>query len=99
MLLELGFGKGLWDEAVNRACYLLNRQPTSSLNGATSYYALHAQHAKMDHLRVFGCRTWTQVPKGKRKKLDSKDQRGIMVGYNKTNWCVYRVYDPVTNRI
>lgn len=99
LLLESGLGKELWDEAVNTACYLLNRQPTSSLGGDTPYHALHGRHARMEHLRVFGCRAWTQVPQGKRKKLDGKGQRGIMVGYNKTNRRAYRLYDPETGRI
>lgn len=99
MLLQSGLGKQLWDEAVNTTCYLLNRQPTSALGGNTPYYALHGKQAAMDHLRVFGCRVWTQVPHGKRKKLDGKGQRGIMVGYNRNNRRSYRVYYPETDRI
>ena len=74
---EAGLGKEIWAEAVNTAVYIINRIPTSSLRGDTPHHALFGDHAMLDHMRVFGCRVFVQVPKKQRKKLDDRAWRGL----------------------
>eukprot|EP00952_Eustigmatos_sp_NYUAD-ZCMA_P008055 33800-Eustigmatos_ZCMA.PRE.1 len=99
MLTETELGKTFWADAMNTAVYLTNRLPTSALEGRTPYEALFGKPAKVDHLRVFGCKVWAHVYDRDRKKLDAKAWRGILVGYHESNRTCYRVYDPMCGRV
>ena len=48
---------------------------------------------QLTHLRIFGCVTYSQVPKEKRTKLDPTAEKGIFVGYSETSKA-YRIYIP-----
>jgi hypothetical protein len=88
--------KSMWAEAVNTAVYIINRVPSKALGGDTPYHALFGKHAKMGHLKTFGCRAWAHVYDGERKKMDPKAWAGVMVGYDPTNYACYRIFNPVT---
>ena len=94
MLLGAALQGELWVEAFKTAVYLINRLPTRALDGDTPYHALRKEHAKLDHLKVFGCLAYVQIPEQQRSKLGPKAWRGIMVGYDATNRSCYRVFDP-----
>ena len=93
--LESGLEKELWAEACSTAVYVLNRVPSAPLDGDTPYHRLHGEHAKLEHLRTFGCQAYIQTYKEQRCKLDPKAWRGILVGYDDYTRRCYRVYDPV----
>ena len=99
LLAEARLGKEMWAEALNTAVYIINRMPTATLDGDTPYHALFGKHASIDHLRVFGCRAYTHIYDGQRKKLDDKSKPGILVGYDEHNTSCYRVYHPSTRRV
>jgi hypothetical protein len=80
MLTDSGLGKELWAEAMYTAVYITNRLPTTSLAGDTPFHALFGKHAKLDHLRVFGCQAYSQICDGQRQKLDPKAAKGVLVG-------------------
>ena len=92
MLLQSGLPKEFWAEALTTAAYLANRLPGP--DGISPYFKVFHKDAKVKHLRIFGCRAYVQVTKHSRKKLDPKAWRGILVGYDSSNWRCYRVYDP-----
>jgi len=48
----------------------------------------------MSHLRTFGCDAYVHIPKKKRSKLDVKNQKCILVGYNDNHVKAYRLYNP-----
>jgi hypothetical protein len=96
LLNDAGLSKIYWAEAVKHAVYLLNRLPTSALNGNTPYQAWHGKHAQLDNLRVFGAKVWVQVED--RRKLDDKAWRGVMVGCEENKRC-YRVLDTNTRQV
>ena len=53
----------------------------------------------VEHLRVFGCDAYVQVPDGQRSKLDAKSKRCIFLGYcHDQGSKAYRLYDPETRR-
>lgn len=43
-----------WGECILTAGYLINRTPTSILNGRTQYKVLHRQAPSYEHIRVVG---------------------------------------------
>lgn len=87
----------LWAEAINTACYTLNRTPTSCNQGKTPYEMWTGRKPRLDHIKVFGSEAYVHVAKQSRKKWDKKSQKMILVGYQ-ANSCNYRLYNPQTGR-
>ena len=51
----------------------------------------------MSHLRVFGCKTSTHIPKDERRKLDAKSIKCIFIGYC-DDQKAYKLFDIGTHR-
>ena len=98
LLEDSGLSKELWAEAMNTMVYLINRTPTRVLAGDTPHHAFFGKHAKLAHLRVWGCKAYVQLEKHQRHKLDSNAWRGFLVGYS-TESRAYRIFNPQTRRI
>ncbi|MCO5606976.1 hypothetical protein L7F22_061167 [Adiantum nelumboides] len=94
VLKDKGLSNCYWVEAINIACYLMNQSPTKILKRITPYEALHKVKPKVHHLRVFGCLAFTHVLDEKRRKLDDKSRRCILVGYSDVRKA-YKLYDPI----
>src|SRR5436305_2037696 len=88
----------LWAEAVAAACYIKNRLPTRALDGKTPYEAWTGEKPRVDQLRKFGCVVYRHIPKKRRRKLDSKSMKGILVGYESDSG-MYRVYHPQIDKV
>ena len=63
MLSGVGLGQEFWALAVDTACYLKNRSPTSTLVDKTPYEVWSGQKPSIAHLRVFGCEAFMHVLK------------------------------------
>jgi transposase InsO family protein len=87
-----------WTDAVSTATHVRNRMPTSTLTDQTPFQAFHGSKPNIDYLRVFGCIAYSLIPNVKRKKLDQKAQRCIMLGYA-TNYKAYQLLDLATSKI
>ena len=87
-----------WAEALSTATYLLNRSPTKAVKGMTPYEAWTGEKPLVEHLRVFGCQAYAQIPKDERKKLNSKTRKCILMGYG-TETKGYRLYDPHRQKV
>jgi len=48
-----------WGKCVVAAVYLLNRLPSSAINGKTPYEMLHSKPPSLSHLRIIGCLCYT----------------------------------------
>ena len=81
MLSSARIGQEFWAEAVETACYLVNRSPTSSLIDKTPQELWNGKKPSIKHLKVFGCDAYVHVPKEKRSKLDNKYEKCIFIGY------------------
>eukprot|EP00253_Pinus_taeda_P002828 PITA_02828 len=80
MLSGAGLGQEFWEEAVDTACYLVNKSPSSTLEDKTPQEVWTGKKPSLSHLRVFGCDAYVHVPKGKQTKLDSKSEKCIFIG-------------------
>eukprot|EP00253_Pinus_taeda_P033936 PITA_33936 len=80
MLSGVGLGQEFWAEAVETACYLVNRSPSSTLEDKTPQEVWTGKKPSLSYLRVFGCDAYVYVPKEKRTKLDSKSKKSIFIG-------------------
>ena len=63
---------GFLAEAINIVVYLKNRSPTKSLDLKTHFEAFYGYKPKLNHLRVFGHKAFSYIPKDERRKLDAK---------------------------
>lgn len=82
MLLQAKMPKYMWGEAILTATYLTNRCPTTALEQkVTPAEIWYGSKPNLDKLKVFGCKAFALVPNQKRKKLESKSEKHVMVGY------------------
>eukprot|EP00253_Pinus_taeda_P024252 PITA_24252 len=71
-----------WAEAVNCAVYILNRCPTKVVMNRVPEEAWSGRKQGVTHMRVFGCVAYAHIPNQLRRKLDSKGDKCIFIGYN-----------------
>jgi hypothetical protein len=60
----------LWVEVSAATVYLLNRSPHRILGKKTLEEAFIGRRPDVEHIRIFGCLTYSHVPSEKRTKLD-----------------------------
>eukprot|EP00253_Pinus_taeda_P025831 PITA_25831 len=65
MLSGVGLGDEFWVEAMETACYLVNRSPSPALDDKTPQEVWTSKKPSLSHLRVFGCDAYVHVPKEK----------------------------------
>ncbi|CAH9062481.1 unnamed protein product [Cuscuta epithymum] len=90
--------KSFWGEAVNTACYLINRSPSVPLNFEVPERLWTGKDPTYSHLRVFGCSSYTHVSKELRQKLDARTIPCIFVGYGNEEFG-YRLWDPKEKKV
>jgi len=98
MLNDVGLGQEFWAEAMDAACYLVNRSPSSALEDKTPQEVWTGKKPSLSHLGVFGCDAYVHVPKEKQTKLDSKFENCIFIGY-KDGLKGYKLWNPVTWKV
>ena len=78
MLSNAGLGKQFWAEAVMYASHLINRLPSTELNGKTPLEVWSGKPANdYDTLRVFGSTAYYHV---KESKLDPRAKKALFMG-------------------
>ena len=82
MLREKHLPHDFWAEAVSTAAHILNRCPTKRLDSLTSEEAWSGLKPSVKHFKVFGSLCYMHVPEHNRRKLDSRAQTMILVGYH-----------------
>eukprot|EP00253_Pinus_taeda_P028426 PITA_28426 len=80
MLSGVELGQEFWAEAVDTACYLVNRSHSSALEDKTPQEVWNGKNPSLSHLRAFECDAYVHVPKEKRTKLDSISEKCIFIG-------------------
>jgi hypothetical protein len=98
MLKAVGMPGKFWGEAVMTVVYTLNRSPTRSVEGRTSYEAWHGKKPSVHHLRVFGCIAYMKITRPHLTKLDDRGLKTVFIGYEPGSKA-YRLYDPVSGRV
>ncbi|XP_067216875.1 uncharacterized protein [Linepithema humile] len=80
MLLDAHLDNRFWGEAVLTAAYLQNRMTSRSID-ETPVELFIGEKPDISHIRVFGSKVCSMVPKQKRRKWDDKAE-GVLVGYD-----------------
>ena len=80
MLSQSGLSKAFWGEAIAYASYVINRLPTSALDGKTPKEVWSGQPVSdYNSLHIFGCPAYYHV---KESKLDPRSKKGIFIGFS-----------------
>lgn len=96
MLYSRDIPLNLWAEAVNCAVYLLNRSSSTQTKDVSPYELWNGQKPSLQHIRVFGSEGYVHIPDERRRKLDKKSIKLILVGYENEN---YRMFDIESGKI
>lgn len=95
ILQDSTLSQTFWGEAVLTAAHIHNRLPSPAWNDMSPIAHWSGKEPGLGHLRVFGSTAWVHIPKEKRRKLDPKSRRCILVGYDEDAGSkIYRLYDP-----
>ena len=86
-----------WAEAVHCAAYVLNICPTKVVMNRVPEEAWSGIKQGVTHMKVFGCVAYAHIPDQLRKKLDSKGEKCIFIGYSEESKA-YRLYNPSTKK-
>lgn len=70
-----------WGESVMTAAHIINRTPSSVLDGKTPYELLHGKPPVFDLLRVFGCLCYAHRRTRDKDKFGDRSRKCIFVGY------------------
>eukprot|EP00253_Pinus_taeda_P025032 PITA_25032 len=71
-----------WAEAVNCATYILNRCPTKAVMNIVPEEAWSGRKQGVTHMKIFGCVAYAHISDKLRKKLESKGEKCIFIGYS-----------------
>lgn len=98
MMQESSCDHRFWAEAVNTSVYLINRSPTKLFKDMAPEEKWSGKEINLNHLRIFGSIAYVHIPKQKRRKLDSRSQKMVFVGYSEEAMG-YRLFDSKTHEI
>jgi transposase InsO family protein len=98
MLDEYKTSDRFWAEAVNTACYAINRLYLHRILKKTSYELLTGKKPNVSYFRVFGSKCFILVKRGRRSKFAPKAVEGFLLGYD-SNTRAYRVFNKSTGLV
>ncbi|GJS06710.1 putative ribonuclease H-like domain-containing protein [Tanacetum coccineum] len=81
MLVDSKLPITFWAEAVNTACYVLNRVLVIKPHTKTPYEVIHGRTPLIDFMKPFGCSVTILNTRDHLGKFDGKDDERFFVGY------------------
>jgi len=97
MITESGLSKAFWAECLAALVHVLDRCPTSAVQGATPFELWNGKKPDVSHLRVWGCVAYVHVQRDKRSKLGSHMEKCIFIGYP-PGYKGWKFYNPETKK-
>jgi hypothetical protein len=98
MRLHAGFPLQFWADVVDTVVYLINKGPSSSLDGRIPEEEWTGKKVKYSFLKTFGCEAFVHIDKENRTKLETKSKKCTFIGYG-VNDFGYRLWDYENNKI
>jgi transposase InsO family protein len=98
MLDEYKTPDRFWAEAINTACYSINRLYLHRIFKKTSYELLTDKKPNVSYFRVFGSKCFILVKRGIKSKFAPKAVEGFLLGYD-SNTRAYRVFNKSTGLV
>ncbi|KAE8730652.1 putative galacturonosyltransferase 6 [Hibiscus syriacus] len=98
MLRDAGLEKSFWAEAVNTACYLVNRAPSTAIELKTPMEMWTGKPSDYSNLHVFGSIVYVMYNSQEISKLDPKSRKCKFLGYA-DGVKGYRLWDPTARKV
>jgi hypothetical protein len=98
MLHEYKTPNWFWVEAINTACYSINRLYLHRILKKTSYELLTGKKTNVSYFRDFGSKCFILVKRGRKSKFAPKAVEGLLLGYD-SNTRAYRVFNKSTGLV
>jgi hypothetical protein len=98
MLDEYKTPDRFWAEAINTACYSINRLYLHRIIKKTSYELLTSKKPNVSYFRAFGSKCFILVKRGRKSKFAPKAVEGFLLGYD-SNTRAYRVFNKSTRLV
>jgi hypothetical protein len=98
MRLHAGLPLQFWADAVDTVVYLINRGPSSSLDGIIPEEEWTGKKINYSFLKTFGCEAFVHIDKENRTKLEGKSKKCTFIGYG-VNDFGYLLWDYENNKI
>ncbi|CAN0908179.1 Retrovirus-related Pol polyprotein from transposon TNT 1-94 [Linum grandiflorum] len=98
MLNDFSVPIKFWAEAVNTACYVINRVLIRKNTMKTPYEIWKNLKPNISYFHPFGCRCFILNTKDHLGKFDAKSDEGIFLGYSNLSKA-YRVFNKRSNKI
>jgi hypothetical protein len=98
MLDEYKTPDWFWTEAINIACYFINRLYLHQILKKTSYELLTSKKPNVSYFRVFGSKCFILIKRGRNSKFAPKAVEGFLLGYD-SNTRAYRVFKKSTRLV
>jgi hypothetical protein len=98
MLDEYKTQDQFWVEAINTACYSINRVYLHRILKKTSYELLTGKNPNVSYFRVFGSKCFNLIKRGRKSKFAPKAVEGFLLGYD-SNTRAYRVINKPTKLV
>jgi hypothetical protein len=98
MLDEYKTSDRFWAEAINTACYAINRLYLHRILKKTSYELLTGKKLMFHIFRVFGSKCFILVKRGRKSKFAPKAVEGFLLCYD-SNTRAYRVFNKSTGLV
>ena len=95
MLNEHSLPKYFWAEAVNTACYVLNRVSSRPILKKTPYKLWKDRKLSILYFKVFGCKCFILNTKDNLGKFDAKTDVSVFLGYSISSK-TYRIFNKRT---
>jgi hypothetical protein len=98
MRLHAGFPLQFWVDVVDTGVYLINRGPSSSLDGIIPEEEWIGKKVNYSFLKTFGCEAFVHIDKENRTKLEAKSKKCTFIGYG-VNDFGYQLWDYENKKI
>jgi hypothetical protein len=98
MLDEYKTSDRFWAEAINTACYSINRLYLHRILKKTSYELLTSEKPNVSYFRVFGSKCFILIKRGRSSKFAPKAVEGFLLCYD-SNTRAYRVFNKSTGLV
>jgi hypothetical protein len=87
-----------WAEAINTACYSINRLYLHRILKKTSYELLTGKKPNVSYFGVFGSKCFILIKRGRKYKFAPKAVEGFLLGFD-SNTRAYRVFNKSTGLV
>jgi hypothetical protein len=98
MLDEYKTPDQFWVEAINTACYSINRLYLYRILKKTSYELITVKKPNVSYFRVFGSKCFILIKRGRNSKFAPKALECFLLGYD-SNTRAYRVFNKSTGLV